>query len=225
MIKSFYRNFVTKKSLINMCAILIQGARLLISGYALKDTLKEFLSPPVVGKELPQKNYQDFANTIAKAQGISNTILLREVTSTSPNAISHRRGLLSKKPQITIPQGCDLSDTQKKFAIAHELGHIKEYHTVIMNGILITNLVLLGIPTIPLTTVGKIAAGSFLTLVGCFKYLEKRADDFAFDTCQPETIHSAFKNLEPGNSLMYRLFFPGNSDRRNKAYFDANRLT
>ncbi|HLB52096.1 MAG TPA: M48 family metalloprotease [Chlamydiales bacterium] len=200
-----------------MLNIFLASARMSIGGKILLD-LSGQLFPTQQPTPLKDANYQSFCDDIARANGISKKILVGQDNGESPSGVgAYNEGdLKTKNPQIIIAKD-RLSDTNDiKFAIAHELGHLREHHGLIIQSILIVNIALYAIPIIPIKYACATTIFSLISMVPIFRCMERRADDFAFANCPEEVIRGAFRKDTPIPTGFSSYLFGGNIEKRKE---------
>lgn len=200
-----------------MLSILGAAARVLIGGKLLFDQTTQ-LYPEVQGIPLREDSCQEFIDTIAKTNGISNKILVRQDCGESPSwAEAYNLGDLSTRhPQIVVSKDRLTNANDLKFAIAHELGHLREHHGLIIQSILMANIALFALPIIPIKAALAAITFSAISIIPIFRCMEIRADNFAFANCPKDVIECAFTKDTPIPTGIGRIF-GGNIEKRTAA--------
>lgn len=201
-----------------MLNIFLASTRLLIGGKILFD-LGNQLFPAQKTAPLKDTNYQLFCDNIAHANGIAEKIFVGRDNGESPSGVgAYNVGdLKTRNPQIIFAKD-RLSDTNDiKFAIAHELGHLREHHGLIIQSILIANIALYAIPIVPIKYACSATIASLISVIPIFRCMERRADNFAFANCPKDVIKGAFRKNTPIPSGFSSYLFGGNIEKRKEA--------
>ncbi len=178
-----------------MIESVLQVARVVIGAKIFYDVCNDTLNPPLEGIEYPDKQYQEYTDQISRISGIAEKVLVRQSPSFKgkPMVFSKGNRFLGHL-QICIPQETPLSPSILKFASIHELGHLSNHHSLIIGAIIATNVALFAMPFIPIKVVCSTFAMSALSFIPLYRWMERQADDFAFDHCSKEILKEAFQN-------------------------------
>ncbi|MBM3183720.1 MAG: hypothetical protein FJZ64_00235 [Chlamydiae bacterium] len=154
--------------------------RVFTGGVLASAFLNSMKSSTLEGVEYSDSSQQAFVDRFTKIHGISKRVFLREIDSRFERkpVVFSTGNLCIGTPQILIPKHTPLSSAELNFACAHELGHLKGHHSLILTAIAIANFAVLAIPSIPIRFFFMSATASAISLIPLVFWMEKQADHF-----------------------------------------------
>lgn len=174
-----------------------------------------FFSKPD-GIEYSDKKLQDFVRRISVDHRIDKPVFLREVDSPFNGKKMAGSAETYDRYEIFIPQNAPFVEAELYFVVAHELGHIANYHPKMFNLLIFLNLSssLLLNSSIPSSLMNVFA--TLILILSIYRLLEYQADQFAFTQAPIEMLEKAFeaekdKNVH-GNGWM-NFFLPSSQAR------------
>ena len=200
-------------------------ARLAVGVKIFYDIANDFFNPQLDGIEYHDRQYQDNINQVCKIAGITKKVFVRQVSEFKGKPMVFSKGsLFLGRSQICIPEDCSFSISILKFASVHELGHLYNNDQVIIGAIIVMNIALFTIPTIPIRVFGSSIGLTCLSFIPLYRWMERRADDFAFKHCSGEIIRDAFQSNSSSakkkswlNTLFVKYVAVGNPEKREAA--------